>query len=93
MSLRACPKASAAIIASTMPLLVALFGWLFFGDKVRPLGIAGLVAGFAGAAIIMGARFSGGISLPGVALCVMGAAALATATLTVRSATSGGMRN
>jgi len=80
----------AAIIASTMPLLVALFGWLFFGDKVRPLGIAGLVAGFAGAAIIMGARFSGGVNLPGVTLCILGAAALATATLTVRSASSGG---
>lgn len=80
----------AAIIASTMPLLVALFGWLFFGDRVRPLGVAGLVAGFAGAAIIMGARFGGGVSLPGVALCVMGAAALATATLSVRAASSGG---
>lgn len=80
----------AAIIASTMPLLVALFGWIFLGHRVRPLGIAGLVAGFAGAAIIMGARLDGGVSLPGVALCVMGAAALATATLSVRTASSGG---
>ncbi|WP_284165763.1 DMT family transporter [Frigidibacter sp. SD6-1] len=80
----------AAIIASTMPLLVALFGWLLFGEKVRPLGIAGLIAGFAGAAIIMGARLSGGVSLPGIALCIAGAAALAIATLSVRGATSGG---
>ena len=35
----------AAIIASSLPLLVALFGWLITGDKVRPLGIAGISAG------------------------------------------------
>lgn len=80
----------AAIIASTMPLLVALLGWLFLGQKVRPLGIAGLVAGFAGAAIIMGSRLSGGAGLLGVALCGIGALALAIATLTVRGAAARG---
>lgn len=80
----------AAIIASTMPLLVALLGWLFIGQRVQPLGIAGLVAGFAGVAIIMGSRFSGGASLAGIALCCMGALALAVATLTVRSASAQG---
>jgi drug/metabolite transporter (DMT)-like permease len=38
----------AAIIASTMPLLVALVGWVVFGTRVRPLGIAGLSAGVVG---------------------------------------------
>ena len=80
----------AAIIASTMPLLVALLGWLFIGQRVQPLGIAGLVAGFAGVAIIMGSRFSGGASLAGIALCCMGALALAVATLTVRGASAQG---
>lgn len=80
----------AAIIASTMPLLVALLGWLFLGQKVRPLGVAGLAAGVAGVAIIMGSRLSGGVSLSGVVLCGLGALALAVATLTVRGASSGG---
>ncbi|MEZ5777194.1 MAG: DMT family transporter [Paracoccaceae bacterium] len=80
----------AAIIASTMPLLVALLGWLFMGQKVRPLGVAGLFAGMAGVAIIMGSRFSGGLSLEGVAFCAIGALALAVATLTVRSASGQG---
>ncbi|KAB2882566.1 MAG: DMT family transporter [Albidovulum sp.] len=80
----------AAIIASTMPLLVALLGWLFLGERIRPLGIAGLVTGVAGVAIIMGSRLSGGVSLPGVILCGIGALALAVATLTVRGASSGG---
>ena len=80
----------AAIIASTMPLLVALLGWLALGQRVRPLGIAGLIAGVVGVAIIMGSRFSGGVSLPGVLFCGIGALALAVATLTVRGASSHG---
>lgn len=80
----------AAIIASTMPLLVALLGWIFLGQRVRPLGIAGLMAGVAGVAIIMGARFSGGVSVEGLALCGLGALALAVATLTARGASAGG---
>jgi drug/metabolite transporter (DMT)-like permease len=80
----------ASIIASTMPLIVALLGWLFIGQRLRPLGVAGLITGFAGVAIIMGTRFSGDISLPGLALCTIGAFALAIATLTMRGASAGG---
>jgi len=80
----------ASIIASMMPLMVALLGWIVFGEKVRPLGVAGLCAGFFGAAIIMGSRLSGGVDGTGVMLCLLGMGALAVATLSVRSATSGG---
>jgi drug/metabolite transporter (DMT)-like permease len=80
----------ASIVASMMPLMVAALGWLVFGERMRPLGIAGLCAGFVGVAIIMGARLSGGADIGGITLCLMGMTALAVATLTVRSATSGG---
>lgn len=80
----------AAIIASTMPLVVALAGWLLFGDRVRPLGVAGLFAGTLGVALIMGARLTGGADALGILLCVVGVLALAFATLAVRGATSGG---
>ena len=80
----------AAIIASTMPLLVALAGWSFLGERLRPIAIAGLVAGIVGVAIIMGARFGGGLDLFGVVLCVLGVVALTVATLSLRGATSGG---
>lgn len=80
----------AAIIASTMPLLVALAGWLLLGERLRPLGIIGLLAGFAGVALIMSSRISAGVDLYGVLLCGIGALALAFATLAVRGATSGG---
>ncbi|WP_299949976.1 DMT family transporter [uncultured Ruegeria sp.] len=80
----------AAIIASTMPLLVALAGWLLLGDRLRPLGVMGLCAGFAGVALIMGSRIGAGIDLFGIMLCGFGALALTFATLAVRGATSGG---
>lgn len=80
----------AAIIASTMPLLVALAIWLFLGEPLRPLGIAGLVAGLVGVGLIMGARISGGIDPFGLILCCIGVVALTVATLAVRGATSGG---
>ncbi|WP_171206529.1 DMT family transporter [Ruegeria sp. HKCCA0235A] len=80
----------AAIIASTMPLLVALAGWLIFDEKLRPLGVLGLFAGFAGVALIMSSRISAGVDMFGVALCGLGALALTFATLAVRGATSGG---
>ncbi|MFW2541316.1 DMT family transporter [Primorskyibacter sp. 2E107] len=80
----------AAIIASTMPLLVALAGWLVLGDRLRPLSALGLLAGVAGVALIMGARFGGGFDAYGVALCVVGVVALTVATLSMRGATSGG---
>ncbi len=80
----------AAIIASTMPLLVALAGWLLLGERLKPLGILGLIAGVLGVAIIMGSRIGAGVDLYGVALCGIGVLALTFATLAVRGATSGG---
>ncbi|MCB1395836.1 MAG: DMT family transporter [Rhodobacter sp.] len=81
---------AASIIASTLPLMVALAGFLFMGDRLKPLAIAGLLAGFGGVVLIMGARFSGGLDPVGVALCVLGAVALTIATLALRGASSGG---
>lgn len=80
----------AAIIASTMPLLVALASWLIFKERLGALGIAGLFAGLAGVALIMGARINAGVDLFGVMLCGIGVTALAFATLALRGATSGG---
>lgn len=90
MAMQTVEAGLASIIASTMPLLVALIGWAGFGEKVRPLGWAGLVAGTAGVALIMGSRLQGGGSIAGMELCVLGVLALAFATLAVRGATSGG---
>ena len=79
----------AAIIASTMPLLVALALWLM-GERLRPLGLMGLAAGLVGVTIIMGARITGGVDMLGLMLCIIGVIALTLATLLVRGLTSGG---
>lgn len=57
----------AAIIAATMPLLVALASWLLFKERLKPLGIAGLMAGVLGVGLIMGTRINSGVDLYGVA--------------------------
>lgn len=80
----------AAIIASTMPLLVALATWVLMGERLRPMGVAGLIAGIAGVAMIMGTRLGGGTDMYGVLLCGIGVLALTFATLAVRGAISGG---
>jgi probable blue pigment (indigoidine) exporter len=54
------------------------------------MGVLGLVAGFAGVAIIMADRFNGGADAVGIVMCVLGVVALTVATLTVKSASSDG---
>ncbi len=80
----------ASIIASTMPLMVAFFGWMLLGQRLKPMAVIGLGAGVMGVALIMGARIDGGVDPSGLALCFAAALALTVATLMVRSASSGG---
>jgi drug/metabolite transporter (DMT)-like permease len=80
----------ASIIASTMPLMVAFAGWVIFGDRLKPQAAIGLALGIAGVTLIMGSRLSGGVDVTGVVLCFIAAAALTIATLSVRTASSGG---
>ena len=80
----------AAIVASSLPLWVAVAGWAFFGERLRALGVFGLIAGFGGVLLITGARLSVGVDAFGLALCGAGVLALTFATLSVRGASSGG---
>lgn len=90
VAMQTIPASLAAVIASTMPLLVALVGWAVFGTTVRPLGIAGLAAGVVGVVLIMGARLQGGVDPYGLILCLIGVVSLTVATLAVMGASSGG---
>lgn len=80
----------ASIIASAMPLMVAVAGWAIFRERLPSLAVSGLVLGIVGVALIMGARLGDGVDLAGVALCFVAAVALTIATLSVRGASSGG---
>lgn len=82
---------AASIIASLMPLIVAFMGWALYSEKLRPIAVAGLIAGVIGVSIIMGVRLQHGLDVPGLILCLIGVVALTFATLAARGA--GGSRN
>ena len=90
VALKTVEASLASIIASTLPLLVAFAGWLISKETLRPLGIAGLLAGMVGVILIMGTRLTQGVDPAGIALCGIGALALTFATLAVKGASSGG---
>ncbi|GGA16564.1 DMT family transporter [Neptunicoccus cionae] len=89
MAMQQIEASLASIIASAVPLIVGLVSALQ-GERVGWLGWTGLCTGFAGVALIMGARLSGGVDLLGILLCLIGVTALAIATLAVRSTSSKG---
>ena len=91
IAMRSIEASAASIIASMMPLLVAFFGWVWLGERLRPVAIAGLVLGVLGVAIIMGVRLQHGLDPFGTILCVIAVVALTVATLVVRG--TGGSRN
>ncbi len=68
MAMQTVEASLAAIIASSLPLLVALAGWLISGETVRPLGLVGLAAGIGGVILIMGTRITQGVDLWGTRL-------------------------
>ncbi len=80
----------ASIIASSMPLMVAFAGWAVFRERLSFLATIGLLLGFVGVGLIMGLRMTGGADGYGIMLCIIGAAALAVATLALRGASGGG---
>lgn len=80
----------AAIVASSLPLLVAFAGWAVHGERLSAGALAGLAAGFAGVTLVMAARLKGGVDPVGLLLCLAAAVALTVATLAVRGATAGG---
>jgi drug/metabolite transporter (DMT)-like permease len=76
----------AVIVASLLPLAVALASRIAFGERLAPLGILGLVLGVGGVLLIMQGRIAGGADPWGVALLIVALAALTVATLLVRGA-------
>lgn len=83
------PAGLAAIIAASLPLIVAAFSRLFLGERLHWTGLFGLVIGFAGVIVIMGGRVAEGVAPFGIGLCVAGAVALAVATLLMRNVSAG----
>ena len=79
------PAGLAAILASSVPLIVALFCRLFLKERLGWVGYTSLAFGFVGVLVVMGSRVAGGESGLGILLCLLGAVAMASATLIVRN--------
>jgi drug/metabolite transporter (DMT)-like permease len=77
------------IIASMLPLLVALARWLFFSDRISFVGMLGLAIGVSGVLIMLSDKFASGANPMGVLASLVGVVALATATLLVGSTLMG----
>jgi drug/metabolite transporter (DMT)-like permease len=74
-ALKLAPPAQASLIAYLWPLMIVLFSGLLPGERLRPLHVAGAVAAFAGAALVVagpGAGFSAD-HLPGYLAAAAGA--------------------
>lgn len=89
LAMRSVEASLASVLASSMPLVVALLSMLFLREKPRPLAALGLGIGFLGVLLIMGTRLSAGSDVVGVLMCAVGTIALAVATLSLRSVGAG----
>jgi len=74
-ALRLAPPAEAGLVAYLWPLLIVLFSGLLPGERLRPGHVAGALAAFAGAGLIVAERAGGAgtAALPGLALAFLSA--------------------
>jgi drug/metabolite transporter (DMT)-like permease len=70
---RTVPSGVAALVIATIPLWMAVIDRVFFGQRLAPLAIAGLVLGFGGLGLLVGSTGSGRLD-PGGMLTLLAAA-------------------
>ncbi len=73
-----------SVLVYLQPILLSLFAWMWFGERMTVLKIAGLVIGFGGIVVIGADGFTGEISLFGVVIALLTALAWALGTLYVK---------
>ena len=77
----------AVIIASMLPILVAILSWITKIEKIGFMGIVGMLFGIFGCLIILKDKIMIPSNLFGIVFCLVGATALAIATLLVKNTT------
>jgi probable blue pigment (indigoidine) exporter len=77
-----------AILINTNPLIVLVLAWIFLRERLSPLGIAGLLAGFGGVALMVSSQLGGSVEtrqlLLGSALALIAALGWAIGVLILR---------
>lgn len=79
------PAGLASIIASSLPLLMAVIAAFVLRETIGRLKILGLALGFGGVLFIMSTRLAGGVDPWGIGLAVTGVIALAIGTAVVKA--------
>ena len=83
--------AASVVLVCTVPVFVALFGYLALGEKTSMLSLAGIFVAIAGSALIASDGSVGSAALFGNALAVGGAIAVAVHLVIGRSSRTGGV--
>lgn len=79
---------NAAVLINTSPFWIALMSWVFLGERIPVLGIAGLLLGFTGVVVMVSSQLGGDAGTAdlalGMALALLGAVAWAIGTFIVK---------
>jgi drug/metabolite transporter (DMT)-like permease len=83
---RTIPSGLTALLIALVPLWIALFDRIIFKQRRKPQVTLGLVAGFGGAALLVGASARGHVDLTGMTFAVGASLAWASGSLFGRNA-------
>ena len=74
----------AVIVASLLPIFVAIISFSLKKDKIHFLSVIGIIVGFFGSSIILAPKITVNFNLYGLSLCLIAVIALAIATLIIK---------
>ncbi|HEY3210173.1 MAG TPA: EamA family transporter [Actinomycetota bacterium] len=83
---RSVPSGIAALVIATIPLWMAVIDRMFFGQRLAPQAIAGLVLGFAGLAVLVGGTGRGRLDPVGMAILLTAAVGWSIGSMYSRNA-------
>lgn len=81
IGLQYVPSGLFSAIVFLQPVLLGIFAWMWLGESMYGLKLAGLLLGFLGVASLSIGGFTGSISVPGILLALASALSWALATV------------
>jgi drug/metabolite transporter (DMT)-like permease len=83
---RSVPTGVAALVIATIPLWMAMIDRVFFGQRLAPLTIAGLVLGFGGLGLLVGGTGGGKLDAVGMVTLLVAAIGWSVGSMYSRTA-------
>jgi drug/metabolite transporter (DMT)-like permease len=78
------PSGLFSVIVYLQPVLVGIFAWLWLGEPMNAVKVAGLLIGFLGVATVSAGGFTGQIAVLGIAMAIVTALGWAFGTVYVK---------